>query len=306
MNTPSNVMAESPSAAIAPIDISLARRLYWLVARELWENRAVYFAPLIVAAVFLAGFLIGLVRLPDRMRAALALSPMQQHEAIQQPFLMVALILMFIEILVAIFYCLDGLYGERRDRSILFWKSLPVSDLETVLSKASIPILVLPLATFAVTVATQLVMLLMSSAVLASSGIDAALVWNHVPFIKTSLMNLVHLVGIHGLWYAPFYEWLLLVSAWAKRVPFLWATLPPLAIGIVEKMALNSSHFASLVRHRFMGGDSDVSTGLVTMDMLSPLPVGQVLTAPGLWLGLSVTALFLYLAVKLRRVRGLI
>ena len=123
-----------------------------------------------------------------------------------------------------------------------------------MLSKASIPILVLPLVTFAVTVATQLVMLLMSSAVLASSGMDAALVWDHVPFFKTSLMNLVHLVGIHGFWYAPFYAWLLLVSAWAKRVPFLWATLPPLAIGIVEKMALNTSHFASLVRHRFMGG----------------------------------------------------
>ena len=58
------------------------------------------------------------------------------------------------------FYCLDALYGERRDRSILFWKSLPVSDLTTVLSKASIPIVVLPLLTFAVTVATQLIMLL--------------------------------------------------------------------------------------------------------------------------------------------------
>ena len=116
MNTPSNVMAESPSAAIAPVDISSARRLYWLVARELWENRAVYVAPLIVAAVFLAGFLIGLVRLPDRMRAALALSPMQQHEAIEQPFLMVALILMFIEILVAIFYCLDA-FVRRAPRS---------------------------------------------------------------------------------------------------------------------------------------------------------------------------------------------
>jgi hypothetical protein len=71
-------------------------------------------------------------------------------------------------------------------------------------------------------------------------------------------------------------------------------------------MALNTSHFALLMRHGFMGGDSDVSTGLVTMDMLSPLPLGQFLTAPGLWLGLAVTALFLYLAVKLRRVRGLI
>ena len=310
MNTPSNVMAESqPRAeAIAPVDISTARRFYWLVVRELWENRSIYLAPLIVAAVFLAGFLIGLVRLPDRVRAALALGPMQQHQAIEQPFLFVALILMFVEILVAIFYCLDALYGERRDRSILFWKSVPVSDLETVLSKATIPILVLPLVTCAVTVATQSVMLVVSSAVLGGSGLDATTVWNHVPFVKTALTNLVHLVMIDGIWYAPFYGWLLLCPRGRSVFRF-------------SGRRSRRSPSASSRRWRSTRRTSPCCAGIQT-SRAAPTPGRPRAECPWrCWPHKrrsnssrprdsgscsALTALFLYLAVRLRRVRGLI
>ncbi len=305
MNTPSNVMAESQSwaEALAPAAISPVRRLYWSVRRELWENRSVYLAPLAVAAVFLIGFFIGLIHLPGRMRAALALSPMEQHHAIEQPYVIVAIMLMAVYLLVAVFYSLDALYGERRDRSVLFWKSLPVSDLITVLSKASIPILVLPLVTWVITVAAHLIMLLVSSAVLAGSGLSPAMLWSDVPFFKTAAINLYHLVVFHGIWYAPFYGWLLMVSAWAKRAPLLWATLPPVAIGVVEKLAFNTSYFAHLVEYRFAGGPMPTE-GTMTMDMMAPHHLGQFLTSPGLWLGLAVTAVFLAVAVRLRRFGG--
>ena len=100
----------------------------------------------------LLGFLISTIRLPAKMRAASALDPMQQHNVIAQPYDMAAGLMMLTTLVVGVFYCLDALYGERRDRSILFWKSLPVSDLTTVLSKASIPVVILPLLTFAITV----------------------------------------------------------------------------------------------------------------------------------------------------------
>lgn len=279
--------------------------LYWSVRRELWENRSIYLGPLAVAAVFLVGFFIGLIGLPGRTRAALALASTQQQEAIEQPFVIVAIMLMTVALLVAVFYCLDALYGERRDRSVLFWKSLPVSDVMTVLTKASVPILVLPLVTFAVTVATQLVMLLASSAVLAVSGLSPAPLWAEVPFLEVSLINLVHLVGYHGLWYAPLYGWLLLASAWAKRAPFLWATLPPLAIGVVERLAFGTSRLAAMLQYRVMGGPESASpAGGMTMDMLASRPLGDFLVSPGLWIGLAVTAVFLLLAVRLYRRRG--
>ena len=285
--------------------MSPTREFFASVRRELWENRSLYLAPLGVAALFLVGFFISLVRLPSRMRAASALDPMRLQEVIEQPYLIVALMLMAVAFLVAVFYCLDALYGERRDRSILFWKSLPVSDLLTVLSKASIPILVIPLVAFAVTVATQFVMLLVSSVVLAGMGMGFTTVWARVPFHEILGIHFIHLVGFHGLLYAPLYGWLLLVSAWAKRAPFLWATLPPVAIGAVERIAFNTSHFADSLRNHFLGGpmpgDSEVR---MTMDILASRSPGELLLSPDLWCGLAITAVFLLAAVWLRRVRG--
>ncbi len=236
------------------------------------------------------------------MRDAMALDPMRHQELVEQPYTFAAFFLMGISFIVAMFYCLDALYGERRDRSILFWKSLPVSDLTTVLAKASIPLLILPLLTFAITIVTQWIMLLLSSAVMLARGQSVATLWSHLPLFQMSLMLLFHLVAIHGLQFAPIYCWMLLVSGWARRAPLLWAVLPPLAIGVAEKIAFNTSHFAALLGYLF-GGGPEIATGKMAMAPLTPLAVGQFLINPGLWIGLVVAAAFLAAAVRLRRYR---
>ena len=140
----------APAAAIAP-----TRPFYWSVRRELFEYRSIYLAPLAIAAVILLGFVFVLVHLPQTMQRAMTMEPMAQRHALAQPFDVAAALIMAAAFIVSIFYSLDSLYGERRDRSILFWKSLPVSDLTTVLAKASIPLAVLPALTIAITLATQ-------------------------------------------------------------------------------------------------------------------------------------------------------
>ena len=160
--------------------------------------------------------------------------------------------------IVAFFYCLDALYGERRDRSILFWKSLPVSDLTTVLSKMAIPVIVLPLLTVAVTIATHWLMLLFSSIVILASGMKLAFLWTHLPLFQMWTMLFFHLLVVHGLYYAPFYAWMLLVSGWARRAPILWALLPPLAIGFVEKIAFNTSYFGKIIESHFLGNGDKI------------------------------------------------
>jgi ABC-2 type transport system permease protein len=178
MNSPSNAMPESlDSQRVVPAVFSETRPLYWSVRRELWENRWVYLGPLVAGGIFLFGYLISLFGLPHRMSEISALNPAQQHSAILAPYDMVAGLLMLTQMLVGVFYCLDAFQGERRDRSILFWKSLPVSDLTTVLAKASIPFVILPLATVAVTVFAQLVILLLSTFVLLASGHSVASSW---------------------------------------------------------------------------------------------------------------------------------
>jgi ABC-2 type transport system permease protein len=308
MSTQSNAIPGSPAES-QPValegSISTTRRVYWSLRRELWENRSIYLAPLAVAALILFGFLISMVHLRDRMRVASTLDPLHQHELIAQPYQFAALLIMFTTTLVAVFYCLEALHGERRDRSILFWKSLPVSDLTTVLSKASIPIVVLPLVTFAITVVTQFIMLLLSTAVLLGSDLSGITLWTHLSFFRMSLLLLYHLVAVHGLWYAPIYGWLLLVSAWARRAPFLWAGVPLLAVGIVERIAFNTTYFAGMLGRRLSGGAEAITVpDSSPMDMMTRLTPGHLLSSPGLWIGLALAAVFLAAAVRLRRSRG--
>lgn len=303
MNSPSNTVAESafPSAAIASIEVSPIRRFYWSVRRELWEYRSIYLAPIVVGALGLIGFWISMFYLPARLRGA----HVDVHSTIESHYVTVALLLMIVDIVMAVFYSIDALYGERRDRSVLFWKSMPVSDLTTVLAKASIPILVLPIITSVVTIFLQFVMSVSNSAVLAASGMNAALPWIHVPFFKTAGINLYHLVIFHGLWYAPFFGWFLLVSAWAKRAPFLWAFIPPVAVGLVEKIAFNTSYFGMMLLDRFAGGPlgKGAPDGM-SMDMFTPHHAVHFLFGPGMWLGLLFTAACLFAAAWLRRLRA--
>src|SRR6266550_9633250 len=153
MSTQSNAMSESfQSQSIAPAVIPATRMLYWSVRRELWENRSIYLAPLAVAAVALFAF--SLSSIAGIWEKPLRLNPAQP----QVPYDLAAGLMMLTGIVVSVFYCLDALHGERRDRSLLFWKSLPVSDLTTVLAKLSIPAIVLPAIIFAVILVTQIVM----------------------------------------------------------------------------------------------------------------------------------------------------
>jgi len=119
------------------------------------------------------------------------------------------------------------------------------------------------------------------------------------------MMLLYHMVAVHMIWYAPIYCWMLLVSAWARRAAFLWAILPPLAIGIVEKLAFNTKHFASMMQYRFSGGPEAVGMpGSLKIDPMTHLTPGHFLSSPGMWAGLIVAAIFLAVTVRLRRYQG--
>jgi ABC-2 type transport system permease protein len=308
MNTPSNAVPEPPPDApvIAPAAMAATGPFPWSVRRELWENRSIYVAPLAAAAVFFLGFSISRITLPRRMRALSALDPAQQRAAIAMPYDVAAVLIIVITLIVGVFYCLEALHGERRDRSILFFKSLPVSDLTTVLSKASIPLVVLPLVAFAIIVPLQLTMLLLSTAVLLGSGSSPAALWTQFRLFPESLILLYGLT-VHALWFAPIYGWLLLVSAWARRTPFLWAVLPPLALAGFERIAFQTSHLGSLMKYRVSGAMAEAfvlepgNQGHITrLTQLDPL---GFLSSPGLWSGILVAAAFLAAAVRLRRYR---
>ena len=305
MSTSSNAIPESfggPSAASEVF--SATRPFYWSVRRELWEYRSLYIAPLIVAGVILLATTFS--TFAGIWEPVLRLNPAQPFDKLAEPYNFAALLLMGTTLVVAIFYCLDALHGERRDRSILFWKSLPVSDWTAVLSKASIPLFVLPIITFAITLGTQLMMLVVGTLVLSVSSGNPGMLWRNLPFVQMAVMLFYHLLAVHGLWYAPFYGWLLLVSGWAKRAAFLWALIPLAAIAIVERIVFHSAYFLDLLGWRMMGGPDGnfPPPGNVLMPPMWHLTPGRFLISPGLWIGLGFTAICLALAVELRRQRG--
>jgi len=275
-----------------------------LVRRELWEHRALWIAPLTVEALLAISLLIGRINmgLPEHVLTAqqrVAIFTIGQW-ALAQPVFVVAAI-------VVAFYLLDCLYAERKDRSILFWKSLPLSDELTVGSKFLVAAVVVPLGTF----------VLASAAGLVFSGILAvrvpwALSWSTFEWLRTELVLLLECV-LGVLWYSPIAGALLLFSAWIRRNPILWASLVPVVAPIIERIALGTHYIWNFEHYRTGGIWHKLSLGPNVFGSFEHLPpVGVVLdtfnirgafTDIDLWLGVVAAVALAYAAARVRRYR---
>ena len=213
----------------------------------------------------------------------------------------------YVYFIVLVFVLLGALHDDRKDRTVLFWKSMPVTDAETVLSKLVTAVWVAPAATIAMILAVQVFLLTVISGLVATR--ETLSIW---PIWANSglFIGLVELlVGylIQGLWALPLYGWLLLVSAAVNRLPFLWALLAPAALVALEALVgLTSAARSFIYDHldfralpRGHGGEDTLvhaSTGLG--DSIALFATAE------LWAGIAVGAAFLAGAVHLRRTRN--
>jgi len=305
MNSPldaSSDLAIEPEAA-APVELQV-HPFYWSVRREIWENRSVYLAPLIVATIVVFASLFTVAALPHKMKT-LPADPAAQHAVIVRPFGLAPAPILLTTLLVGLFYALDALYGERRDRSILFWKSMPVSDRTSVLAKAAIPTLVLPAIGLILGMIAQWILVVLSALAVMGHGMSPFPIWREYRFVQEPLV-MIYGVSVHALWFAPIYAWLLLVSAWARRMPLLLAILPALLVGFVEHVVFHTAYFGNMLRYRVTGGMTEAfgvhSKGVI--DRLSQLEPARFLAAPGLWVGLLFAAACLAATVRVRRSRA--
>ena len=225
-------------------------------------------------------------------------------------------------VFVMFFYCLGALYDERKDRSVLFWKSLPVSDGATVLSKMASATLVVPLLATLVAIATMLgFLVLLSVMVVAHGGSAWELIWGpgH-PFLVAAYV--LAAIPVYAIWALPTVGWLMLCSAWARSVPFLWALLVPILAGlfvtmfsvmrlfdlgaewfwsnIVARMLLGVVPLTRHDLHRLEGFDVDQQSVLA---LIEPAGVWSNLAQPETWIGAAAGIAMLLLATRLRRWR---
>jgi ABC-2 type transport system permease protein len=276
---------------------------YWSVRRELWEHRGIWMAPLAVAGFVLLGFMFALGGGQVHAVGRLSQLPLErQQQFVMMPFTIAASAVLLTGFVVAAFYCLDALNAERRDRSILFWKSMPVSDLTTVLAKAVIPTVVVPATAYAIAFVMEALLLVAATVGMKAIGADVGSLYDRLP-IAVMTVGFAYGVAVHALWYAPLFALMLLVSV-AVRRPFLWIVIPAVAVQMLEKIAFGTNYSGAFIKYRVLGAMGEAFTPHSSREVItqfSQLDPVRFFTSPGLWLGLLATALFLYAAARLRR-----
>ena len=291
-----------------------------LIRRELWEHRALWIAPLAVSAVIvLVLLLVGHTSVGYE-------NPAFSGNIFEASIVAMSVPLYVTAGILGVSYFLDCLYADRRDRSVLFWKSLPVSDTTTVLVKFTVGLVLLPLATYLLAALTGLLVEIVTQLRFSGSATQAAPPpWVLSEWLRVQGLLLYGLVAAL-LWYAPYAAYLMLVSAWARRSVYAWAFIPPVLIALLEHLLLGTNFFGGVVTRGFgeimrlafnLGHEINVSIGSVFappehgghgypgahMQLTHPPAPGVLLHSPTLWVGLLSAALMLWIAIRLRRYR---
>lgn len=251
-------------------------RIKMLLRRELWEHKgSLIFAPAIMAALFVVLTIIGLMTAvhhmpadmgpnhtitidgeqmqPDQAVKALDTIPQEKRAeymsvALRVPSLPFDLLLFFI----LPFYCIAALYDERKDRSIAFWRSMPVSDTETILAKLATAIVVFPAIVCAMSAVVQLTWMIVATGFCWYFGLSAwSVIWapSHLPLVWIQqYLDYVFTM----LWLLPFIGVFMLAAAGSRR-PFLWSVLPFPLLMLSEKWIFHTRHFFDWVVERSAG-----------------------------------------------------
>src|SRR5215472_2509773 len=239
--------ANAATAAPAPVLLRRAGKLDTIVAlvrRELWEHRSLWICALVVQGLLAISLLLGRIN----MNLAEQVLTEEQKVAVFTIGLWGLAQPLFIVMLITVaFYLVDSLYAERKDRSILFWKSLPLSDELTVGSKLLVAAVVVPLGAFLLASVSDLVF-----AAIFAGRVHGIVAWNTYEWLRTELVLLGEVI-LGVLWYAPIAGALLLFSAWIPRNPILWATLVPIVAPIIEFVALRTHYIATFEHYRAFG-----------------------------------------------------
>jgi ABC-2 type transport system permease protein len=213
----------------------------WLIRREFWENRAIWMIPAVFGALLLLAALFGQVSIPRLT------SPQESEEAAAAFLVIIGAMFYLVMGVYSTWYLLDCLYNDRKDRSILFWKSLPISDATIVLCKLLVGMVIIPLVYFAAADATALIAAFILS-IRARASIGSSL-WNADVWWQVQVLW-TYAIFTTAVWYLPVTGWVMLVSAYAKRAVILWAVLPPLLLYFLERVFFGTHMVGHIIARR--------------------------------------------------------
>ena len=314
------------------------KTMKWLLLREYWENKGSFlWAPVVIAlimstvitALLILGFSTSgpadftVNGVHHSFGAAGAQATVEQKnqlaEMMANGYMFIAAPIYLIFSFIAFFYCLSSLYDERRDRSILFWKSLPISDSMTVLSKVATAAGVAPLIAIVVATITSLFLLLVFSIALVSKGVNVFGTVFTSPSVYLAPIQLVALIPVYLLWALPTIGWLMMVSSWARSKVFLWAVgAPVMSLALMAGANYlfqfhwkTSWYFENIVARGLFGiipGSWFSHAGRQPGDHAGTTEIFMqswaTLASPDLWIGVAAGAAMIYVAINMRRWRA--
>ena len=302
MNTDTAHLTAAPASAAAAHQTRTA--LVTLVRREFWEHRGLWLVPTVIAGLLSIVTLFA-VSIDFHGARVPILSQDQRLMVLNMSQMMFALIIYVAAAFVVGFYALDCLYAERKDRSILFWKSLPVSDGMTVLSKFLVAMVVVPLLVFVLAIASQFVAFLIWELRVATGNAPDVVAWDTLAWLRgVTVIFLITLLS--SLWYAPVIAASMVLSAWIKKNPLLWSVLGPVLLVVFEYLVFRTGYVSSVIRYRTNAIWKVLAPHNVNSEnlrLLSDLNWGHAFTFPNLWLGVLAAAALLWAAARIRRYR---
>jgi ABC-2 type transport system permease protein len=313
MNTTLETEAGAPLAR-ASRSHGMAGTLLMLGRRELWEHRGLWIAPLAVAGVMIALCVIAILHAHPALRARAGdlewFTAEQRSEAFIYAGWSLASPLFLVAYIVVFFYLCDCLYAERKDRSILFWKSLPVSDELTVAAKFLIAAVAVPLGVYVLAAFTGLVFISFWNTFVSLGGAPQLRVWDGAAWVLAE-WRLLLLVVLTSLWYAPLYAYVMLISAWARRSVLLWVSVPPAVAPLLEWLTFHTHYLWDFLGYRCFGIWRAIGFGGTRIGRHAHiggpnLAAGHFAAAFSnidLWLGVVVAVALLYAAARIRRYR---
>jgi ABC-2 type transport system permease protein len=313
-----------------------------LLRRELWEHTSLKAIPLTLLAFILlanlalfffvsaSDFTFTINTATETRQVVNALDYFVQMDVNKQTVIIngimitTGMIINSILLIVMFFYLLDSLYGERKDRTILFWKSLPVTNKLTVLSKLSIALFIIPVIIFITTGLANLLTLAFQTFTLSHHQHHAGLLWQQVDITGLSMFSIFLLIQ-QTIWYFPVMGWLLFCSAWCRKSPIVVAVLIPAILVFIDSSFMLGTGISEILVERLplgimsmqLGNDSNLMTypynlssqQLPGFNMVAGIKLPSVddilqfLMNIKVWMGIIIGIFFTGMAISLRRWR---
>ena len=284
--------------------------LFTMIRREIQEHKLAFiYAPFIVALVLCLVIISVYLGLTDIQTTTFNFSTELYDEEFQEDMLQATpesktaviragLTVLGLPILLTVgfgllAYSLSTFADERKDRSLIFWRSLPVSDLTTVMSKLIFVVIVIPLLVVPNLFLLQLISLLSVSIYFVSNDIVSfGYVWTS--YFISDWFRIIFSLWAQALWTLPILLWLMLAGTYFKK-PVIGAIVPLVALVVLEGIIFKANNIQEFIENRlgFWSRSDSFPIEYAEARVVDISDIYLLLTTQAFWIGIFASVILI-------------